>query len=203
MCQPDGLSHHLQEEGQRHRDEAAAASHDAIGQAKATLEVVTKDDQRGLKGKGAATAKEDAIREIANFQRLGEGAGEEPDESDGSSQGCCGPAADAVSEDAHDGRAEENHAHGQRANPCCFKLQRGVLLVLAQVALQHGVDDPEVSVAGSRCCGRCAASRSRRAVSCPAPPGAARPPLPARLPARPRAAGDPVPEVCGGSYHLS
>jgi len=69
VCQPDGLSHHLQEEGQRHRDEAAAASHDAIGQAKATLEVVTKDDQRGLKGKGAATAKEDAIREIANFQR--------------------------------------------------------------------------------------------------------------------------------------
>lgn len=48
---------------------------------------------------------------------LGEGAGEEPDEGDGSSQGCCGPAADAVSEDAHNGRAEENHAHGQGANP--------------------------------------------------------------------------------------
>lgn len=49
---------------------------------------------------------------------LGEGAGEESDEGDGSSRGCRGPAADAVGEDADDGRAEKNHAHGQGADPC-------------------------------------------------------------------------------------
>lgn len=45
MRQPNGLPDHLQEEGEWHGDEAAAAGHDAIGQAKAALEVVTKDDQ--------------------------------------------------------------------------------------------------------------------------------------------------------------
>lgn len=69
MRQPDGLPDHLQEEGERHGDEAAAAGHDAVGQAKAALEVVTKDNQRGLEGKGAAAAEEDPIREITNFQR--------------------------------------------------------------------------------------------------------------------------------------
>lgn len=69
MCQPNGLPDHLQEEGERHGDEAAAAGHDAVGQAKAALEVVTKDDQRGLEGEGTATAKEDPVREITNFQR--------------------------------------------------------------------------------------------------------------------------------------
>lgn len=48
---------------------------------------------------------------------LGEGAGEEPDEGDGGSHGRRGPAADAVGEDADDGRAEKNHPHGQGANP--------------------------------------------------------------------------------------
>lgn len=69
MCQPNGFPNNLQEEGKWHGDEAAATSHDAIGQAKAALEVVTKDDQRGLEGEGAATAKEDPICEITNFQR--------------------------------------------------------------------------------------------------------------------------------------
>lgn len=69
MGQPDGLPHHLQEEGERHGDEGAAAGHDAVSQAKATFEVVTKDDQRGLEGKGAAAAKEDPVGEITNFQR--------------------------------------------------------------------------------------------------------------------------------------
>lgn len=49
---------------------------------------------------------------------LGEGAGEEPDEGDGSSHGRRGPAADPVGEDADDGGAEKNHSHGQGANPC-------------------------------------------------------------------------------------
>lgn len=69
MRQPNGLPDHLQEEGERHGDEAAAAGHDAIGQAKAALEVVTKDDERGLEGEGAAAAEEDPVREITNFQR--------------------------------------------------------------------------------------------------------------------------------------
>ena len=69
MRQPNGLPHHLQEEGERHGDEAAAAGHDAVGQAKAALEVVTKDDERGLEGQGAAAAEEDPVREITNFQR--------------------------------------------------------------------------------------------------------------------------------------
>lgn len=69
MCQPNGLPDHLQEEGERHGDEAAAAGHNAVGQAKAALEVVTKDDQRGLESEGTATAKEDPVREITNFQR--------------------------------------------------------------------------------------------------------------------------------------
>lgn len=69
MRQPNGLPDHLQEEGERHGNEAAATSHDAVGQAKAALEVVTKDDERGLEGEGAATSKEDPIREITNFQR--------------------------------------------------------------------------------------------------------------------------------------
>lgn len=71
MRQPDGLPHHLQEEGQRHGDEAAAAGHDAVGQAKAALEVVAEDDQRGLEGEGAAAAKEDAIGEVTDLQRPG------------------------------------------------------------------------------------------------------------------------------------
>lgn len=49
---------------------------------------------------------------------LGEGAGEEPDEGDGSSRGRRGPAAEPVGEDADDGRAEKNHSHGQGADPC-------------------------------------------------------------------------------------
>lgn len=49
---------------------------------------------------------------------LGEGAGEEPDEGDGGSHGRRGPAADAVGEDADDGRAEKNHSHGQGSDPC-------------------------------------------------------------------------------------
>lgn len=68
MCQPDGTPDHLQEEGEWHGDEAAAPGHDAVGQAQAALEVVTEDDQRGLEGEGAATAKEDPIREITDFQ---------------------------------------------------------------------------------------------------------------------------------------
>lgn len=72
MRQPNSLPNHLQEEGERHGDEAAAAGHDAVGQAKAALEVVTKDDQRGLEGEGAAAAEEDPVREITNFQRPSE-----------------------------------------------------------------------------------------------------------------------------------
>lgn len=71
VCQPDGTPDHLEEEGEWHGDEAAAPGHDAVGQAQAALEVVAEDDQRGLEGEGAATAKEDPICEITDLQGPG------------------------------------------------------------------------------------------------------------------------------------
>lgn len=71
MCQADGTPDHLEEEGQRDGDEAAAPGHEAVGQAQAALEIVTQDHQGGLEGEGAATAKEDPIGEITHLQRPG------------------------------------------------------------------------------------------------------------------------------------
>lgn len=49
----------------------------------------------------------------------GEGAGVEANERNRSPGGGCDPAAQAVSEYTHNGRTEEDHAHGEGCDPCC------------------------------------------------------------------------------------
>lgn len=47
-----------------------------------------------------------------------EGAGQEAHQADGGAPHGSDPAAQNVGEDADDGRAEEDHPHGERAHPC-------------------------------------------------------------------------------------
>lgn len=47
-----------------------------------------------------------------------EGAGQEAHQADGGATHSSDPAAQNVCEDADDGRAEEDHPHGERAHPC-------------------------------------------------------------------------------------
>lgn len=47
------------------------------------------------------------------------GAGQQADQADRSAAHCCNPAAEDVGEDADDGRAEEDHPHGEGAHPRC------------------------------------------------------------------------------------
>lgn len=47
------------------------------------------------------------------------GAGQEADQADCSATDCSNSAAEDVGEDADNGRAEENHPHGERAHPRC------------------------------------------------------------------------------------
>lgn len=62
--------HHLVEEkGEEHGEEAGASRHHTVSQAKALVEVVAEDNQRGLEGEGGATAEQYAIREITKAQR--------------------------------------------------------------------------------------------------------------------------------------
>lgn len=68
VSQPNGFTDSLQKERKGYWEEAAAASHDAICQAQATFEVMTKNYQRGLESKGAATSKEDPVGEVADFK---------------------------------------------------------------------------------------------------------------------------------------
>lgn len=49
----------------------------------------------------------------------GERAGVKANESNGSSYSCCDSAAQTVSEYTHNGRTEEDHAHGKSSYPCC------------------------------------------------------------------------------------
>lgn len=50
---------------------------------------------------------------------LNKGAGYEADQADRSATDCGDSAAEHVGEDADDGRAEEDHPHGQGTHPCC------------------------------------------------------------------------------------
>lgn len=47
------------------------------------------------------------------------GAGKEADQADSSATHCGNPAAKDVGEDADDGRAKEDHPHGEGAHPRC------------------------------------------------------------------------------------
>ena len=54
------------------------------------------------------------------------GAGQEANQADCSSAHCSYPAAKDVGEDADDGRAEEDHPHGEWAHPCCRRKTRSM-----------------------------------------------------------------------------
>lgn len=69
VLEAHSLQQDRQQEGQGDGEDAAAGGHNAVHQAKALLEVVTKDDQTGLVGEGAATGKHDAIGEVHGNQR--------------------------------------------------------------------------------------------------------------------------------------
>lgn len=74
-----------------------------------------------------------------------EGAGQEAHQADGGSAHSRGPAAQDVCEDADDGRAEEDHPHGERAHPRC-KTRKQKLSLGGGETTTEGLKEPAESI---------------------------------------------------------
>lgn len=66
-----------------------------------------------------------------------EGAGQEAHQADGSTTHGRDPAAQDVCEDADDGGAEEDHAHGERAHPRCKTQKQKLRLCGTTIGLKE------------------------------------------------------------------
>lgn len=55
---------------------------------------------------------------------LDEGTGQKSHKRHRCPSNCCNPAAEQIGEHTDDRRAEEDHAHRERADPCCIHTER-------------------------------------------------------------------------------